>query len=61
MKANQWRVRVYRKRNYRDVLTYTAQDKQELHRIISNDDTILFAETTGGDGHTANDLILDRR
>lgn len=58
---SRWRVRIIRKGNHHEVLTIKAESKKELHDILAQDTTIVFAETTGGDGHTANDLIFDRR
>ena len=56
-----WRVRVQYAGAVRAVLSFTAGTKQELRDKILADKTIVFAETTGGDGHTANDMIVDRR
>ena len=56
-----WRVRIEYAGGHRQVITYKADSKHELREMLRADPQILFAETTGGDGHTANDLILDRR
>ena len=56
-----WRVRVQHTGHNRDVIVYTAETKQTLREMLVADETIVFAETTGGDGHTANDMLIDRR
>ena len=60
MKAT-WRVRVQHASHNRDVIIYEAETKQALREMLIADKTIVFAETTGGDGHTANDMLIDRR
>ena len=56
-----WRVRVQYQNGTRDIITYKAESKHQLRQLILSDNGIVFAETTGGDGNTANDMIVDIR
>ena len=46
---------------YRDVVTICAESRNELWKQLRADEHVVFAQTTGGDGHTANDTLFDMR